>query len=172
MEYTTFAPAIQEDRDFTTSTLGSLYQTFQRVEDPRRLQGRRYELALVLTLLIFAKLLGETTLSGAVHSLRLRRAWIQTQFGLKTSAIPCQMTFCNILHGINAQQVNSLLAEFFTRWEAQSRCGDEPSRLANSNGKQDHAHIALDGKTMCATTTAEKKTHVISWYEVQSGHRP
>lgn len=66
MEYTTFAPSTRGPLVFDAPALGSLYQAFQRLEDPRRVRGRRYELALVLTLLTLTKLMGETTLSGAV----------------------------------------------------------------------------------------------------------
>jgi predicted transposase YbfD/YdcC len=169
MDYSMFPLQAQETPVLDTQGLSSLYQTFQRLADPRHVRGRRYDLAFVLTALLLAKLMGETTLCGAVHWLRLRSTWLQEQFGLKRSSMPCQMTFCNVLNALDAQQVNDLLAEFFGRWEAQSRCGNEPSRLVNQEGKRVHAHVAIDGKTMRATTKTDQKTHLVSWYEVQSG---
>lgn len=169
MEYTTFPLIARDTVLLDPKALGSLYQAFQRLDDPRRARGRRYDLAFVLTALTLTKLMGETTLSGAVQWLRLRGDWVQAQFGLKRSSMPCQMTFCNILHALDTQQITEILADFFGRWEAQSRCGEEPSRLANLNGKQDHAHVAIDGKTLCATTKTEHTAHLLSWYEVHSG---
>lgn len=169
MEYTTFSLEARERLVLDGKGLASLYQTFQRLTDPRRARGRRYDLAFLLTALTLAKLMGQSTLSGAVHWLRLHSDWLQAQFGLTRATMPCQMTFCNVLNALDAQQVQALLADFFGRWEAQSRCGDEPSRLVSQKGKQEHAHIAIDGKTVGATAKNEQKTHLVSWYEVQTG---
>ena len=40
----------------------SIYQGMQQLSDPRRSQGKRYPLALVLTYILLAKAAGETTL--------------------------------------------------------------------------------------------------------------
>ena len=50
----------------------SLYQAFVRVSDGRKLRGRRYEAALVLTLLMLGKLAGEQTLAGITQWVRER----------------------------------------------------------------------------------------------------
>jgi len=50
----------------------SLYEALQGLPDPRRGQGKRYELALLLCLLLLAKLAGQTTLKGATQWLRHR----------------------------------------------------------------------------------------------------
>jgi predicted transposase YbfD/YdcC len=62
-----------------------------------------------------------------------------------------------------------LLAAFFTRWESQRRCSDEPSRLLLQEGRREKAHIAIDGKTIRATTRTQEKVHLLSWYEVSTG---
>jgi predicted transposase YbfD/YdcC len=58
---------------------------------------------------------------------------------------------------------------FFVRWEARSRCGDEPSRLQTPEGHADHRHLALDGKTLRATTSQPRPVHQLSCYEVATG---
>jgi hypothetical protein len=40
----------------------SLYKALQELPDPRRDQGKRYDLAVILCLLVLAKLVGQTTL--------------------------------------------------------------------------------------------------------------
>jgi hypothetical protein len=45
----------------------SLYEALQRLPDPRRGQGKRYELARLFCLLLLAKLAGQTSLSGATE---------------------------------------------------------------------------------------------------------
>jgi hypothetical protein len=62
-----------------------------------------------------------------------------------------------------------LCGPFFVRWEAQSRCGEEPSRLHTPEGQADHAHLALDGKTIRATSSQPHPVHQLSCYEVATG---
>jgi hypothetical protein len=56
-----------------------------------------------------------------------------------------------------------------SRWEAQSRCGDEPSRLQTPQGQARHAHLAIDGKTLRATCAQPHPAHQLSCYEVGTG---
>src|SRR5258706_2749591 len=112
----------------------SLYQALQQLPDPRRAQGKRYELALILSLLVLAKLAGQKTLSGATEWIRHRASSLAERFGLRREDMPCQMTYCTILAVIDAEQLDEILAAFFVRWEAQSRCGEEPSRLLTPSG--------------------------------------
>ncbi len=47
--------------------MASLYEALQQFPDLRRAQGKRYSLALILCLLVLAKLAGQTHLSGATE---------------------------------------------------------------------------------------------------------
>jgi hypothetical protein len=62
--------------------VASFYEALQKLSDPRRTQGKRYELALILCLLILAKLAGQTSLSGATEWIRHRAASLAERFGL------------------------------------------------------------------------------------------
>lgn len=147
----------------------SLYEAFQGLPDPRRGQGKRYELALLLCLLVLAKLAGQTTLSGATEWIRHRAGTIAEYFGLQRRQMPCQMTYCRIVARIDMQVFDERLAAFFTRWEAQQRCGSEPSRLQTSQGHLDHPQLAIDGKTLRATRMQDHPVHLLSWYDVITG---
>src|SRR6266566_5521390 len=46
---------------------------------------------------------------------------------------------------------------------------EEPSRLQTPPGQADHAHLALDGKTLRATTGQAQPVHQLSCYEVATG---
>ena len=74
----------------------SLYEAFQGLTDPRRGQGKRYQLALILSLLVLAKLAGQSTLSAASEWIRHRRHTLAQRFGLSREEMPCQMTYCNV----------------------------------------------------------------------------
>ena len=79
------------------------------------------------------------------------------------------MTYCNVLAEVDGGQLDSILSAFFERWEAQSRCGEEPSRLLTPRGHADHSHLAIDGKALQATSKQEHPVHQLSCYEVTTG---
>ncbi len=147
----------------------SLYAALQNLPDPRRRQGRRYELALILSLVVLAKFAGQKTLSGATEWIRHRAPEIAELFGLQRATMPCQMTYCKILARIDARQLDAILSAFFIRWEAQSRCGSEPSRLQTSLVQLDHVHLAIDGKSLRATSKEIHPVHQLSCYDVTTG---
>jgi hypothetical protein len=147
----------------------SLYEALQCLPDPRRGQGKRYSLAFLLCLFILAKLAGPTSLSGATEWVRHRGMQIAQHFGLRRKQMPCQMTSGRILARIDAGLLDELLAAFFIRWEAQQRCGSEPSRLQTSQGSLTHDQLAIDGKTIRATSMQAHPVHLLSCYDVTTG---
>jgi hypothetical protein len=102
MNYTTMTALSVAGGPENRSTLApliSLYEALQALQalpDPRRRQGKRYELAVLLCLLVLAKLAGQTTLSGATEWIRHRGKEIAEHFGLRRGQMPCQMTYCRM----------------------------------------------------------------------------
>jgi predicted transposase YbfD/YdcC len=169
MDYTTLAIPTSAETTPECVVVASLYQALQQLSDARRGQGKRYELALILCLIILAKLAGQPTLSGATEWIRHRAATLAQRFALCREQMPCQTTYCNVLAKIDGKHLDEILSAFFVRWEAQNRCGEEPSRLATPAGSADHAHVAIDGKTIRATTGEAQPVHQLSCYEVGTG---
>lgn len=172
MDYSTLtAPPldIEEIKEGAETTRNSFYEALQDLHDPRRGAGKRYPLPVLICLLCLAKMAGQTTLKGATEWVRLRAEPLAASFGLKRTAMPCQMTYKRVLEIIDATALNNLLAAFFTRWEAQQRCGNEPSRLQTEAGHLSHAHIAIDGKAVRATSQEAKPVHQLSAYDVTTG---
>jgi hypothetical protein len=118
---------------------------------------------------VLAKLAGQKTLSGATEWVRHRSSALVQRFGLHRERMPCQMTYCNVLAQIDARQLDEILTAFFVRWEAHSRCGEEPSRLLTPQGQADHAQVAIDGKTLRATSQQTNPVHQLRCYEVATG---
>lgn len=82
MDSTTLTPpSVPMSEEDLSSTI-SLYKTLQELPDKRRRQGKRNELALLLCLLLLAKLAGQTSLSGATEWIRHRGDNIAKHFGL------------------------------------------------------------------------------------------
>ena len=147
----------------------SLYEALQGLPDTRRTQGKRYSLAVILCLLLLAKLAGQKNLSGATEWLRHRRVTLAQRLGLRKPRVPCQMTYCNVLAQVDGEYLDKLLSAFFQRWEAQTRCGEELSRLLTPQGHADHCHLAIDGKALRATSSQDHPVHQLSCYEVTTG---
>src|SRR6266487_616996 len=156
MDYTTLSLACaQGDKDLlgeNRQLISSLYHTLQALPDCRRGQGKRYELALLICLLLLAKLAGQTTLKAATEWVRHRGEQIAACFGLRRASMPCQMTYCRMLACLDGKVLDELLAAFFIRLEAQQRCGTEPSRLGTKQRSREHDQVAIDGKTLRATS--------------------
>jgi hypothetical protein len=169
MDYTTLplptAGVVEEEQLPVTS----LYVALQELPDARRTQGKRYPLALVLSLVVLAKLAGQTSLRGATEWVHHRRTALIQRFGLRRRRLPCHMTYCNVLAQVDGEHLDKLLSAFFERWEAQSRCGEEPSRLLTPQGHADHSHLAIDGKALRSTSSQEHPVHQLSCYEVTTG---
>jgi predicted transposase YbfD/YdcC len=172
MDYTTLtAPALNTHQSSQNELAvgSSLYEALRGLPDSRRGQGKRYELAFLLCLLLLAKLAGQTSLRGATEWVRHRGEAIAAQFGVRRTQMPCQMTYCRMLAHLDSQVLDELLEAFFIRWEAQQRCGSEPSRLQTPQGSLDHAQLAIDGKMVRATSKQAQPTHLLSCYDVTTG---
>jgi hypothetical protein len=56
------------------------------------------------------------------------------------------------------EKVNQVLTQALTRVRATERCGEEPSRLASQAEREEHVHVALDGKTLRGRWAISKRT--------------
>jgi predicted transposase YbfD/YdcC len=79
----------------------TLYQALQRVPDLRCKRGRRYPAALVLTLLLVAKMAGEQTIAGIAEWVLHRKQRLQCWLPLER--IPCANTYRYICAHVDAQ---------------------------------------------------------------------
>ena len=172
MDYSTLIPEEEEHR-LSRVPLTALYEALKQVKDGRKKRGCRYSLALLLTLLLLARLAGETDIRAAAQWIRLRQGWIIEHLHLRRATLPCAGTYGYALERIDAHELLEVVAGCLTRWEAAERCENEPSRLLEQAGQQDKQHVAVDGKTMRGTLGHESESqpsvHVLSVYEVRTG---
>ena len=172
MDYSTLLKEEEEHR-LSRVPLTARYSALKQVKDGRKKRGCRYSLALILTLLLLARLAGETEIRAAAQWIKLRKGWIIEQLHLTRASVPCQGTYLYALERIDAQELLEVVAGCLTRWEAAQRCENEPSRLTAQAGQQEKQHVAVDGKTMRGTlgheSASQASVHVLSVYEVRSG---
>lgn len=173
MDYTTLAATIEQAQCSPQADAQSLYSAFEHVTDGRKNRGVRYRLALVLTLIVLAKLAGETSLSGVTDWVRERKEQLAQALHLPTTRFPCVASYSYVLRHVDAEELTNVIYHFFTQQEAKKRCGPEPSRLLNQNGRGEKAHMALDGKTLRGPLQHESAeqgpVHLLSLYETSTG---
>jgi predicted transposase YbfD/YdcC len=152
----------------------SLYHVLEQITDRRWPRGKRYCLALVLSLLVLGKLAGMTTLAAIAEWVRWRADWLRQVLPDARQRFPCGATYSNVLRLVDEQELTTLLASWLTRLSAERRCGAEPSRLLIQPQAHDHhAQVVLDGKTLRGTlghaALDQPSSHLVALYEAQTG---
>lgn len=140
----------------TANQMLSLYDFFTAIDDPRRAQGKKHQLATVLSLAAAAILCG-------MRGYKDISLWTQS-LGNKARSrfrcrkrdgiyeVPSRTVIRNVLIGINPAQLDQALYA----WNAQYGSMDES--------------LAIDGKTMCnAIDATGRQTHIMSAIGHQSG---
>ncbi len=173
MDYITLAPEIELPTSLEEVDVYLLYAAFEKITDGCCKRGIRYSVALILTLILLAKLAGEPKLSGVSQWVRLRGKWLNEVLHLQRTSWPAASTYTYVLERLDEQEVTRVMQQCLTRAQTSRRCGEEPSRLANQGGREHSAHIAMDGKTMRGTLGHEAPTqgsvHLLALYEVNTG---
>ena len=85
----------------------SVYRAFEQVADGRHKRGVRYSVALILTLIVLAKLAGMTTRAGIAEWVRLRAEWLNQVLPNPRESFPCAATYSNVLRALDAKPSDS-----------------------------------------------------------------
>jgi predicted transposase YbfD/YdcC len=73
--------------------LGSLYDCFEQLADQRATRGKRYSLAVLLTLMLLAKLAGEDQPHGMAEWVRARASALLAWLPVTRRTLPCANTY-------------------------------------------------------------------------------
>ena len=112
--------------------LGSLYAYFQTLSDSRKPRGVRYSLALILLLMVLAKLCGESHPSGIAEWVAHRAEKLSELLKLKRKSMPHHSTYRRILaEVVNVAELEQMSSAYL--------CGRK------YYGKQ--VLVAIDGNT-------------------------
>jgi len=173
MDYTTLGGEIKAGADQDSKRMLSLYEVCQEVVDGREARGKRYEMAGLLMVLLLAKLAGMKSVLGASDWIKDQAAFLCEKLQLPWKRMPCANTYSYALARLDSQAVNAALAAWLVRQEAESRCGQEPSRLAIQRSER-HLHLAVDGKVLRGTGKQAyggdaPQKQVLHVYETQTG---
>src|SRR6266699_5463665 len=131
MNYTTFEETLKQAGLPVEGDALSVYRAFEQVQDGRHKRGVRYSVALILTLIVLAKLAGMTTPRAIAEWVRLRAGWLRKVLPVTRQHFLCAATYSNVLQTLDAEQVNEVVTQVLTRVGAMKRCGDDPSRWSD-----------------------------------------
>ena len=99
--------------------VGSLYETLQTVTDQRKARGKRYSLALILTLSVLAKLAGQDTVSGIATWVKWRGEQLRSALGMSRKEMPHAATYRRVLGaGVKVAELEGLVGDFLSQCAA------------------------------------------------------
>lgn len=165
MECSTFVEKMQVPSHGERVEGQSVYRALQRVRDQRCKRGQRYSAAVVLTLMLLAKLAGEKTVSGIAQWVRLRAAWVREQLPFKDERLPCANTYQYVCDHVAVDELNQYLGELFVSAEPRRATTNPVGTTAAASV----VHLAVDGKSlrgMRRAAPAKAAEQVVGLYNV------
>lgn len=174
MYLTIFEQVEQVDQEVLAVDEASLYRAFEQVKDGRKNKGKRYPLALLLTLILLGKMAGETELDGIIDWIKERQQEIKKLLNWP-KRFPVSKTYTDALAKCDHHEVAKAIAQVLVKARGVERCEDEPSRLLVQKEPNTDSliHTAVDGKTLRGTLKHgrddQPPVHLLSFYECESG---
>lgn len=131
MDYNNLRPDQELNENGLVFDLGSLYEYFRKIEDPRDNRGKQYALPTLLTLMVLAKLGGEDSPSGITDWVMLRKELLLELQVLGQAKTPCHMTYRRVLQEIlPAEDLEHLLVQYH-----QQRFQEDQEIVMSVDGK-------------------------------------
>lgn len=174
MYLTIFDQVEQVDQEALEVEAGSVYRAFEQVKDRRGKKGKRYPLALLLTLLILGKLAGETKLEGIIDWINERQKEIKKLLNWP-KRFPVSKTYIDAEAACDHQEIAKALAQVIVKARAAEPCDEEASRLVAQKELEQASLLqtAVDGKILRGTLKHGREdqppVHLLSFYECESG---
>jgi predicted transposase YbfD/YdcC len=131
--------------------LGSLYSYFEQLTDPRKPKGLRYPLAVILTLILLAKLAGQDRPSGIAEWAQNRAEMLAKALNMRRAKMPHHSTYRRILEDvIEVSELETLVSRFL---KSRPKAGRS-------------VVIVIDGKTLRGSipSAGERGIHLLAAY--------
>lgn len=174
MNSTIFDHLEQADQNVLEREKASLYHAFEQVKDGRKAKGKRYPLALLLTLLLLGKMAGETSFEGIIDWIAERKKMLKELLNWPKD-FPVEKTYRDALAKCDHQEIVKTISQIILKTKAVEKCGQEPSRLLADKEQEEEEllHTAVDGKILRGTLKHDRAdqpvVHLLSFYECESG---
>ena len=113
MEYSTLAPWQEISETGVVHDLGSLYDRFHKIKDPRKAQGKRYSLVTLLVVIFLAKLSNQDTPVAIADWARNHAVELAELLQLKRTWMPHHNTIRRVFQSIvDAAEFERLVREY------------------------------------------------------------
>lgn len=156
MDYTNLGPHEAVSETGLIYEIGSVYAYFEKISDPRKAKGKRYPLAVVLMVMLLAKLSGEDKPSGMAEWVAHRVEQLFEMKVLPKKQAPSHMTYRRVLQDcVQPEEFERLMSEFQqSRYQARQE-----------------VVFSMDGKTLKGTIPGGewRGTHLLSIYVPDQG---
>ncbi|MCB0125241.1 MAG: ISAs1 family transposase, partial [Caldilineaceae bacterium] len=173
MECSTILAEMQVPREAKGVTEGSLYEALKRVKDKRSCRGKQYPAAVVLTLLVLAKLAGQVKLKGIAEWVKWQAETLKGRLPLYRGKVPCANTYRYVSDHIDVAELNAVLGEYFAALTSKSTPvvpAEKPAVTAVAVPVEERTHYALDGKSLRGThrrgEASKAAVHTVGLYNV------
>lgn len=142
---------MEEGKEGVVFEVGALVKALEQVTDERKARGKRYPLAILMVMVLFAKLSGEHKPSAIAEWLRLRERQLVDALGCKHRRTPSLNTIRRVL---SQERVRAELQGVLRRF------------LHQQYGGQQSILVAIDGKTLRGTIPKGKSqgVHLLAAY--------
>jgi predicted transposase YbfD/YdcC len=154
MEYITLKPWQGISETGIVFTLGSLYDRFQRISDPRHPKGKQYSLLTLLVVIFLAKLSGKDKPVEIADWAKNHAGELAQMLGLKRNQMPHHNTIRRVFQYILSEaEFESLMEEYH-------------QQTTEADGEV----LAMDGKALRGSWIAgqERGEYVLSVYDGQT----
>ena len=156
MEYSTVEPWQGMDINGVKYDLGSLYDQFNQVADPRKERGKRYRLVVLLVMIFLAKMGLADTPSAIADWVKARGTQMKTLLGLDYPKMPHHSTYRRVFETIIDEEAFEQLAREYQ----QQAGGTQESRVLALDGKRERGTIppgASEGEAFLAVYAPDQQ---------------
>jgi predicted transposase YbfD/YdcC len=151
MEYSTLKPWQEISETGIVYTLGSLYDRFQGMTDPRKKKGKQYSLLTLLTIIFLAKLSGKDNPVEIADWAKNKAEELSSLLGLKSARMPHHNTYRRVFQNIlDKDEFEQLMREYHQQ-----------------ETEADGEVLSMDGKALRGTSIPgqERCDYVLSVYD-------
>lgn len=124
-----------------------MIEVLAQIPDPRRREGRRYQLSSLLGLSCAAILCGYRTYGAIAEWTRNYGGELATVLGVPAGRVPCAATFFNAFRALDHSAVDAALG----RWAEEVCTAYEELNSPGTGGAVAPGALAIDGKTLRGT---------------------
>ena len=150
MEYTTLNPWQEISETGIVYTIGSLYDRFQQLNDPRQAKGKQYSLLTLLVLIFLAKLAGKDKPMEIADWAKNHSEELATLLGLQRKRMPHHNTYRRVFQSILSVEAFETLMEAYHQ----------------QHRTQEEEQLCVDGKVLRGTRASGERSgeQVLSIY--------